>query len=63
MSGNTKNVIERAAWTAAQALVGVAITEVAHLQLWWAAPVATGLSILKTILQSEPAPAAPTTGA
>ena len=38
---------ERAAWTGAQAALGVAVTELADIPFWWAAPVALALSSAK----------------
>lgn len=38
---------ERAAWTGAQAAIGLAITELADVPVWWAAPVALALSSAK----------------
>lgn len=43
-----RDLAERAGWTAAEAVVGVALTEAASLPVWWAAPIATGLSAVKT---------------
>lgn len=38
---------ERAVWTGAQAAIGVAITEVADIQLWWAIPAGIALAAAK----------------
>lgn len=42
------DIVERAGWTLAQAAVAFGITEASGLQTWWALPLATGLSALKT---------------
>lgn len=42
------NMIERAAWTGAQALVSLAIVELGNVSVWWAAPLALLLSAVKT---------------
>lgn len=39
---------ERAGWTALQAALGVAITELSSIPIWWALPIATALSAVKT---------------
>lgn len=39
---------ERAAWTGAQAALGVVATELADVPVWWAAPVALALSSAKS---------------
>lgn len=44
----TKNVLERAAWTGAQALIALAITYLGGVPAWWAAPIALLLSGVKT---------------
>lgn len=44
----TKNVLGRALWTLAQAAIALAITDLADIRAWWAAPIAMGLSALKT---------------
>jgi hypothetical protein len=44
------DVAERAGWTLAQAAVGFATVEVAGVDVWWAVPVASGLSVLKGIV-------------
>ncbi|MYS34941.1 hypothetical protein K388_01941 [Streptomyces sp. KhCrAH-43] len=38
---------ERAAWTGAQAALGLAVVELADVPVWWAAPVALALSSAK----------------
>ena len=38
---------ERAAWTGAQASLGLAATELAGIPVWWAVPVALALSSAK----------------
>lgn len=38
---------ERAAWTGAQASLGLAVAELADIPVWWAAPVALALSSAK----------------
>lgn len=43
-----KDVLSRAAWTAAQALVALLITQLTVLSVWWAAPIAMLLSAIKT---------------
>lgn len=44
----TRNVLERALWTGAQALVGLGIAYLATIPMWWAAPIAVLLSAIKT---------------
>ncbi|MFD9777109.1 hypothetical protein ACFWZS_08845 [[Kitasatospora] papulosa] len=47
---NTKLLLdlgERAGWTGAQAALGLAVTELADIPVWWAAPVALALSSAK----------------
>ncbi|MFD8581500.1 hypothetical protein [Streptomyces californicus] len=39
---------ERAAWTGAQAALGLAVVELADLPVWWAAPVALALASAKS---------------
>lgn len=39
---------ERAGWTGAQAALAVAVTEVADIPVWWAAPVALVLASAKS---------------
>ncbi|MFE7751157.1 hypothetical protein [Streptomyces sp. NPDC057428] len=39
---------ERAAWTGAQASLGLVVTELADIPAWWAAPVALALSSAKS---------------
>ncbi|WP_326677706.1 hypothetical protein [Streptomyces sp. NBC_01237] len=39
---------ERAAWTGAQAALGVAIAELADIPIWWAAPAALVLASAKS---------------
>ncbi|MEV5680952.1 hypothetical protein [Streptomyces sp. NPDC052179] len=39
---------ERAAWTGAQAALGVAVTELADIPIWWAAPAALVLASAKS---------------
>ncbi|AGK78646.1 hypothetical protein ABZ351_18095 [Streptomyces microflavus] len=34
------DLAERSAWTGAQAALGLAVTELADIPVWWAAPVA-----------------------
>lgn len=46
----TKNVVERAAWTGAQALIALGITQLGGVPAWWAAPLALLLSAVKTSL-------------
>ncbi|MFD5724647.1 hypothetical protein ACFWMT_00910 [Streptomyces sp. NPDC058368] len=41
------DLAERAAWTGAQAAIGLAVTELADVPVWWAAPVALALSSAK----------------
>lgn len=68
----TKNqwldLLERAGWTVAQALVGLGITEATDIKAWWAAPIAMALSSAKTWITHKlsgkaRAGAAPTTEA
>lgn len=42
------DLLERAAWTGAQAALGVAAVEVADLPVWWAAPVALAAATVKS---------------
>ena len=44
----SKNVVERAAWTGAQALISLAVVELGNISVWWAAPLALVLSAVKT---------------
>ncbi|GGZ28088.1 hypothetical protein [Streptomyces nitrosporeus] len=39
---------ERTAWTGAQAALGVAVVQLADVQVWWAAPVALALAAAKS---------------
>ncbi|MFD7428398.1 hypothetical protein ACFV6Z_15320 [Streptomyces sp. NPDC059818] len=39
---------ERAGWTGAQAALGLAVTELADIPVWWAAPVALALASAKS---------------
>ncbi|MFF9690216.1 hypothetical protein [Streptomyces sp. NPDC014623] len=41
------DILERAGWTGAQAALGAAVTELADIPLWWAAPVALTLAAAK----------------
>ncbi|WP_299542004.1 hypothetical protein [uncultured Streptomyces sp.] len=41
------DLAERAGWTGAQAALGLAVTELADIPVWWAAPVALALSSAK----------------
>lgn len=43
-----KNVVERALWTGAQAVIALVITDLADIRAWWAAPIALLLSAVKT---------------
>lgn len=47
-SVNWKDLAARAAWTAAEGAVGLIIAEAADWKVWWAIPLATGLSAVKT---------------
>ncbi|MEU1494279.1 hypothetical protein ABZ456_29005 [Streptomyces sp. NPDC005776] len=38
---------ERAGWTGAQAALGVAITDLADIPVWWAAPIGLALAAAK----------------
>jgi hypothetical protein len=40
----------RAGWTALQAVVGVLVTQLAGLDVWWSAPIAMVLSAAKSWL-------------
>jgi hypothetical protein len=42
------DLIERTGWTGAQAALGLAVTEVADIPVWWAAPVALALASAKS---------------
>jgi Mg/Co/Ni transporter MgtE len=44
----SKNVLERALWTGAQVGLGLAVTYLASIPTWWAAPIALLLSAIKT---------------
>jgi hypothetical protein len=44
---------ERAGWTLAQAAVAFGITEATGLKTWWALPLATALSAVKTWVQHK----------
>jgi len=39
---------ERAGWTALQAALGVGIADLSSIPVWWALPIATALSAVKT---------------
>lgn len=41
------DLAERSAWTGAQASLALAVTEVASIPVWWAAPVALALASAK----------------
>jgi ABC-type antimicrobial peptide transport system permease subunit len=61
----SKNVLERALWTGVQVGIGLAITYLGSIPVWWAAPIALMLSALKTNLvdrvsQTESKPSSPT---
>jgi hypothetical protein len=47
------DLAERAGWTLAQAAVAFGITEATGLKTWWALPLATGLSAVKTFIQGK----------
>lgn len=51
-----EDIAERAGWTAAQAALAVLITDIGGIHTWWALPIATGLSALKTWIQHKLAP-------
>ncbi|MFG2670477.1 hypothetical protein [Streptomyces sp. NPDC048445] len=42
------DLTERAGWTGAQAALGLAVTELANIPVWWAAPVALALASAKS---------------
>ncbi|MFD7429064.1 hypothetical protein ACFV6Z_18755 [Streptomyces sp. NPDC059818] len=42
------DLAERAGWTGAQAALGLAVTELADIPVWWAAPVALALASAKS---------------
>ncbi|MFG2671349.1 hypothetical protein [Streptomyces sp. NPDC048445] len=42
------DLTERAGWTGAQAALGLAVTELADIPVWWAAPVALALASAKS---------------
>ncbi|GAA4891031.1 hypothetical protein ACFPM3_20285 [Streptomyces coeruleoprunus] len=42
------DVAERAGWTGVEAALAVAITELAEVSLWWAAPLALVLAAAKS---------------
>ncbi|EST22761.1 hypothetical protein [Streptomyces niveus] len=41
------DIVERAGWTGAEAALGVLITDLADISLWWAAPLALSLASAK----------------
>lgn len=47
------DILERAGWTLAQAAVAFGLTEVGNVSTWWAIPLATALSALKTFILSK----------
>ena len=47
------DLAERAGWTAAQAALGLLITQASGIQTWWALPLATALSAGKTWVQHQ----------
>lgn len=42
------DLAERAGWTGAQAALGLTVTELADIPVWWAAPVALALASVKS---------------
>ncbi|MFJ2174315.1 hypothetical protein ACIOHE_15555 [Streptomyces sp. NPDC087851] len=42
------DVVERSGWTGAEAALGVLITELADVSIWWAAPAALALASAKS---------------
>ncbi|MFI7240120.1 hypothetical protein [Streptomyces cyaneofuscatus] len=42
------DLVERSAWTGAQAALGLAVVELADVPVWWAAPVALALASAKS---------------
>lgn len=48
MNWLTKDMAERALWTGAQALAGLAAVALADISAWWAAPIALAIAALKT---------------
>lgn len=53
MSKYFKDWLERVAWTAAQAAVGVLIVETQDLDQWWVFPIAAGLAGLKGFIAKK----------
>lgn len=41
------DLAERAGWTGAQAALGLAVTDLAHIPAWWAAPIGLALAAAK----------------
>ncbi|WP_405674913.1 hypothetical protein OG292_03325 [Streptomyces sp. NBC_01511] len=42
------DILERSGWTGAEAALGVLITDLADISLWWAAPAALALASAKS---------------
>ncbi|MFJ5101381.1 hypothetical protein [Streptomyces sp. NPDC088554] len=42
------DILERSGWTGVEAALGVLITDLADISLWWAAPAALGLASAKS---------------
>lgn len=42
------DIAERAGWTGAEVALAVAVTELAEVSTWWAAPLALSLAAAKT---------------
>lgn len=53
MSKYLKDWLERVAWTAAQAAVGVVVVEVNDLDQWWVFPIAAALAGLKGFIAKK----------
>ena len=47
------DMAERAGWTGLQAALSLLVVELADVQVWWAAPLALGLSAAKTWVLSR----------
>ena len=47
------DIAERGGWTLAQAAVAFGVVEVGNVHLWWALPIATALSTVKTYIQHK----------
>lgn len=53
MNKKYEDIIERAGWTLAQAAIAFGVTEATGITAWWALPLATALSAVKTYVQHK----------